>query len=79
MSIIWRSPLATTISQPENRNQHGINSEIALEYTNPDTQVTENIGTLYVESDAQGIYNYLIRQFLLTLAVNALKTPLCAI
>ncbi|HFG2013668.1 TPA: ATP-binding protein [Vibrio cholerae] len=53
-----------------------LNSEIALEYTNPDTQVTENIGTLYVESDAQGIYNYLIRQFLLTLAVNALKTAI---
>ncbi len=53
-----------------------LNSEIALEYTNPDTQVTENIGTLYVESDAQGIYNYLIQQFLLTLAVNALKTAI---
>ncbi|EEZ00017.1 signal transduction histidine kinase [Vibrio sp. RC586] len=47
-----------------------------LLYTNPETGLIEKIGDLYVESDAQEIYNYLIRQFLVTLAVNALKTAI---
>lgn len=53
-----------------------LSSRFPLNYINPETHQPENIGELYVESDAQGIYNYLIRQFLVTLAVNALKTAI---
>ncbi|ENM5815577.1 ATP-binding protein [Vibrio mimicus] len=53
-----------------------LNSRFPLNHINPETHVSEQIGELYVESDAQGIYNYLIRQFLVTLTVNALKTAI---
>ncbi|MBY7667127.1 ATP-binding protein [Vibrio anguillarum] len=43
-------------------------------YINPKTEAKEQIGEIYVESNAQEIYNYLIKQFLLILVVNAIKT-----
>ncbi|PJC88208.1 ATP-binding protein [Vibrio sp. HA2012] len=36
----------------------------------------EFLGTLYVESDAQAIYNYLLQQFLTTLIINGIKTAI---
>ncbi|CAH8208073.1 PAS domain-containing sensor histidine kinase [Vibrio aestuarianus] len=43
-------------------------------YLNPDTGIKEQVGTIYIESNAQEIYTYLIRQFLIVLVVNAMKT-----
>lgn len=43
-------------------------------YLNPDTGIKEQVGTIYIESNAQEIYTYLIRQFLVVLVVNAMKT-----
>lgn len=43
-------------------------------YLNPVSGIKEQVGTIYIESNAQEIYTYLIRQFLIVLAVNTIKT-----
>ncbi|SDH62986.1 signal transduction histidine kinase [Vibrio xiamenensis] len=49
-------------------------SNYALVYHDPQPNLFETIGTIEVESDAQQIYHYLMKQFFVTLAMNALKT-----
>ncbi len=45
-----------------------------LNYYDIDTEQTDNVGMIYIESSAQDIYNSLIKQFVLTLIINAGKT-----
>ncbi|AIS56818.1 ATP-binding protein [Vibrio coralliilyticus] len=47
-----------------------------LTYRDPEDGHTEDIGSIYVESNAQEIYDYLIQQFISTLLLNAFKTLL---
>ncbi|MGD8110164.1 ATP-binding protein [Vibrio sp. TRT 17S01] len=47
-----------------------------LNYHNKQLGTVESIGHIYVESNAQEIYNYLIKQFIVTLLLNAIKTLL---
>lgn len=49
-------------------------SNYALVYHDPQPDLYETIGSIEVESDAQQIYHYLMKQFFITLAMNALKT-----
>ncbi|MCL9783175.1 ATP-binding protein [Vibrio sp. S4M6] len=53
-----------------------ISDTYPLMHYNADTDKFEEIGTLYVETNTREIYNYLINQFLVTLALNAFKTAL---
>ncbi len=45
-----------------------------LEYHDLDNDRIDNLGTIYIESSAQDIYDSLIKQFILTLIINAAKT-----
>ncbi|EJN6828238.1 ATP-binding protein [Vibrio cidicii] len=56
--------------------QRAIGSRFPLIYQNPLDGTSQTIGTIYVESDAGQIYQQLIRQFLMTLTMNAIKTTL---
>ncbi|MGF1696429.1 ATP-binding protein [Vibrio lamellibrachiae] len=47
-----------------------------LEYSTKDSSEAELIGKIYIESDAQHIYDALLKQFFITLALNAIKTTL---
>ncbi|MCF8777709.1 ATP-binding protein [Vibrio sp. IRLE0018] len=47
-----------------------------LSYYNDISGTREELGTIYVESDAHEIYHYLLKQFLVTLTLNAMKTAL---
>ncbi len=49
-------------------------STYPLVYHAPQPNLYETIGSIDVESDAQQIYRYLLKQFFFTLAMNALKT-----
>jgi len=53
---------------------HPIVDEYLIVYQSTYHEEPEILGTLRVESDEQEIYNYLLDQFLITLAINAFKT-----
>ncbi|MGF1719113.1 ATP-binding protein [Vibrio kyushuensis] len=53
-----------------------ISNTYPLEYANQDLAETEVIGQIYIESDTQLIYDTLLRQFIVTLTLNAAKTLL---
>lgn len=53
-----------------------ISDTYPLMHYNADTDKFEEIGSLYVETNTREIYNYLINQFVVTLALNAFKTAL---
>jgi signal transduction histidine kinase len=47
-----------------------------LTFKDPDTGKAEIVGTILVQSDIQKIYNTLIKDFLITLGLNTLKTTI---
>jgi len=53
---------------------NAITNEYLIVYQSTYNEEPEILGTLRVESDEQEIYDYLIQQFLVTLAINLLKT-----
>lgn len=53
---------------------NAISNNYPLNYYDLDNNQTDNLGTIYIESDAQDIYNHLIKHFVLTLLINAIKT-----
>ncbi|WP_237360190.1 PAS domain-containing sensor histidine kinase [Vibrio marisflavi] len=53
-----------------------ISDTYPLMHYNADTDKFEEIGSLYVETNTREIYDYLIHQFIVTLALNAFKTAL---
>lgn len=55
---------------------NAINKQYPLIYQHPDSDEVEQIGQLYIQSDAQEIYDYLIWQAVYTLLLNAGKTLL---
>ncbi|PWI35045.1 ATP-binding protein [Vibrio albus] len=57
-------------------DNHVISHEYPIYYYSIEGTDPEFLGTLYVESDAQEIYNYLINQFLTTLIINGIKTAI---
>ncbi|HDY7993693.1 TPA: ATP-binding protein [Vibrio vulnificus] len=63
-----------TFSAGKRVEQGAIADTYPLTYHNAMDGNMETIGTIYVESDAQEIYHYLLKQFLVTLTLNALKT-----
>lgn len=56
--------------------QQIISSRYPIKYSISENEPKKVIGSLYVESDANTIYRYLLKQFLITLVVNALKTAI---
>ncbi|MFW7525711.1 ATP-binding protein [Vibrio ostreicida] len=59
---------------------NAVRANYLLTYRVPEDGHTEDIGTIHVESNAQEIYNYLIKQFISSLLLNAFKTMLvCSI
>lgn len=56
--------------------QQAISSRYPIQFSSSADAPAETIGSLYVESDAEEIYNYLLRQFLITLGINAFKTTI---
>ncbi|KGY07597.1 histidine kinase [Vibrio sinaloensis] len=60
--------------------ENSIQSQYPLFYKNPDSSVLEQVGQVYVESDAYEVYDYLIREFIYTLLLNMFRTlVVCAI
>ncbi|MEF1290851.1 PAS domain-containing sensor histidine kinase [Vibrio sp. M260118] len=55
---------------------NAINKQYPLLYKHPDSGKVEQIGQLYMQSNAQEIYNYLIWQAVRTLLLNSAKTLL---
>ncbi len=55
---------------------NAINKQYPLIYKHPDSGKIEEIGQIYMQSDAQEIYDYLIWQAVYTLLLNAGKTLL---
>ncbi|MCD1213038.1 ATP-binding protein, partial [Vibrio cholerae] len=51
-----------------------VSNQYPIFYQSPQAEAPVKIGDIYVESNAQEIYNQLIRQFLIILVINALKT-----
>ncbi|WP_159737859.1 PAS domain-containing sensor histidine kinase [Vibrio atypicus] len=51
-----------------------IASTYPLLHKSPQTSVFERVGSIYVESNAQDVYDYLIRQFIYTLLLNMFRT-----
>ncbi|WP_217564515.1 PAS domain-containing sensor histidine kinase [Vibrio cholerae] len=51
-----------------------VSNQYPIFYQSPQTEAPVKIGDISVESNAQEIYNQLIRQFLIILIINALKT-----
>ncbi|OOE73082.1 sensor histidine kinase [Salinivibrio sp. ML290] len=49
-------------------------NEYPLHYDDPDTGKTQRIGTIYVESNTNAIYNDLVQRFFISLLLNAIKT-----
>lgn len=57
-----------------------VTSTYPLYHINQDNHQMEQLGTIYIESSAQEIYNELIKQFIITLLVNTVKTLfVCAV
>jgi len=63
-------------SAGEKVEQYPINAEFPLEYHSQIDDEVEVLGVLYMESSGEEIYTYLIRQFLITLTINAIKTTI---
>ncbi|MCK6263767.1 ATP-binding protein [Vibrio sp. ZSDE26] len=63
-----------SFSAGEQMSDDAISSTFPLVYAESDVDKPEVIGVIYIESDAQRIYHSLIKEFLLTLGLNALKT-----
>ncbi|WP_165313090.1 PAS domain-containing sensor histidine kinase [Vibrio ziniensis] len=60
--------------------ESSVTSTYPLYHVNPDDNKMQQLGTIYIESSAQEIYNTLIKQFIITLLVNAAKTIfVCAV
>ncbi|MFB9215794.1 PAS domain-containing sensor histidine kinase [Vibrio sinaloensis] len=60
--------------------QSVVASQYPLLHLDPQTNSSEEIGQIYVESNAQEVYDYLIRQFVYTLLLNMFRTlVVCAI
>ena len=55
---------------------YAISHEYPIYYYSIKGADPEFLGTLYVESDAQKIYNYLLEQFITTLVINGIKTAI---
>tara|TARA_Y100001956_G_scaffold82480_1_gene103575 strand:+ start:2118 stop:4055 length:1938 start_codon:yes stop_codon:yes gene_type:complete len=51
-----------------------VGSSYPLVNQNPESSVYEQVGEVYVESNAQEVYDYLIRQFIQTLLINMFRT-----
>lgn len=51
-----------------------VQSQYPLLFQSPDSSSLEQVGEIYVESNAQDVYNYLIRQFIYTLLLNLVRT-----
>ncbi|NOH73160.1 ATP-binding protein [Vibrio pectenicida] len=69
-----------TFNAGETEQGNVVHETFALTYRDPEDGHSEQIGTVYVESNAQEIYDYLLHQFISTLILNALKTTLvCSI
>lgn len=51
-----------------------IASNYPLMHQNPESSIFEQLGGVYVESNAQEVYDYLIRQFIQTLLINMFRT-----
>ena len=69
-----------TFNAGETEKGNVVHETFALTYRDPEDGHSEQIGTVYVESNAQEIYDYLLHQFISTLILNALKTTLvCSI
>ncbi|NOH98066.1 ATP-binding protein [Vibrio sp. 99-70-13A1] len=60
----------------EKVTKYPIQTEFELQYHSPIDNQLEALGSLYMESNGEEIYSYLLRQFLLTLAINAIKTTI---
>lgn len=54
--------------------QNAIASRYPLTHYDPETGKNESIGEIYVESNAQEVYDYLLRQFVYTLLLNMFRT-----
>ncbi|MBW3697947.1 ATP-binding protein [Vibrio sp. T187] len=65
-----------TFSAGEKVDNYPINAEFALQYHSQIDDEMEVLGSLYMESNGEEIYSYLLRQFLITLAINAIKTTI---
>ena len=68
--------LQTVISAGEKVVNYPISDSYPLIYYNVPDQRHEEIGTIYIESNAEEIYTALAQQFLTTLTINAVKTLL---
>jgi signal transduction histidine kinase len=53
-----------------------LSDQYPLKHQDPNTREWEQIGTIYIESNAQSIYDSLIHNFLTTLLFNFLKTTI---
>ncbi|RTZ17669.1 ATP-binding protein [Vibrio aquaticus] len=51
-----------------------VQSTYPLLFQHPDSSSVEQVGQIYVESNAQDVYDYLIRQFIYTLLLNLVRT-----
>ncbi|MCG7489292.1 ATP-binding protein [Vibrio sp. Of14-4] len=69
-----------TFNSGKQATDNVVQETFSLTYRDPEDGHSEEIGTIYVESNAQEIYDYLLHQFISTLVLNALKTTLvCSI
>ncbi|MCW8335007.1 PAS domain-containing sensor histidine kinase [Vibrio paucivorans] len=65
-----------TFSAGEKVQDNAVSNLYPLFHQAADASEPEEIGEIYVESNAQAIYSYLLKQFFITLLLNALKTAL---
>ncbi|MGF1711173.1 ATP-binding protein [Vibrio kagoshimensis] len=56
--------------------KYPIHAEFVLQYQPQVDAPIEALGSLYMESNGDEIYSYLLRQFLVTLVINAIKTTI---
>ena len=56
--------------------EHAITQQYTLLYHHPNSSLVKSIGTIFIQTDAKEIYDYLITQAIYTLFLNAAKTLL---
>lgn len=56
--------------------EHPITEQFTLLYQHPNSSLVESVGTIFIQTDAKQIYDYLIWQAVYTLLLNAFKTLL---
>ena len=56
--------------------KHPITQQYTLLYRHPNSTLVESVGIIFIQTDAQDIYDHLIRQAIYTLFLNAAKTLL---